>query len=233
MKMMFLGDSITEGFPGVSFFKILRDDLSGHELINCGKGGDTVISINRRAKTLQYDSDIDIIFLWIGVNDVFVKLSKLFPIYKKIYRQIWAKDEDEFRYYYNDTLQFLSSKAKILVVIPPVFVGEDIDNIWNRQLSEFDGIIKELTRSFENIKYLDVKAEFLSYLKGKPISKFVPKSSVKTISDALLLNTPDKVDARSLKRGLYLTLDGVHLNSNGAVIVSDRIRDFVYMTDIK
>lgn len=233
MKVMFLGDSITEGFPGVSFFKMLKEEMPGVELINRGKGGDTVISLSKRAKTIKYDPDIDIIFLWIGVNDVFVKLSKIFPIYKKLYNQQWVKDEDEFKFYYGDTLQFLSSKTKLLAVIPPIFVGEDMNNSWNRQLSRYDAIIRELIKSYPNIEYLDLKEDFLSYLKEKNVSSFVPDSAIKIAADAFLLNTPKKVDVKSQKRGLYFTLDGVHLNSTGADITVNKIKDFISSTKIK
>lgn len=44
----FFGDSLTEGSPGVSYFDILKDKLPNENLLNFGKGGDTVISLYKR-----------------------------------------------------------------------------------------------------------------------------------------------------------------------------------------
>lgn len=231
MKIMFLGDSLTEGIPGVSFFKLLEGSLSQHKLINRGKGGDTVKSLNRRAKKLLYASDLGIIFLWVGTNDIFVKVAKLFPIVKTVANQPWAKDISEFEYYYNDTLEFLSAKAWKIVVIPPVFIGEDINNTWNRELAGLDIVIRNISSSYENVKYLDIRSRFFDYLRDKPVSDYVPYSAAEIISDAVLLKTRDEVDDKSSKRGLYLTLDGVHFNSTGAGIVSDSIRDYLALID--
>ncbi|MEJ2664475.1 MAG: hypothetical protein P8107_10610, partial [Spirochaetia bacterium] len=62
----FFGDSLTEGFPGVSFFKLLKEKLPGHILKNFGKGGDTVIGLYRRIRKLNIAAPFDISFLWIG-----------------------------------------------------------------------------------------------------------------------------------------------------------------------
>ncbi len=43
-SIAFWGDSLTEGFPGASYFEILKQQLPEDKLINYGKGGDTVIA---------------------------------------------------------------------------------------------------------------------------------------------------------------------------------------------
>lgn len=223
MNILFLGDSITEGIPGTSYFEILKGRLINHQLINLGKGGDTVISLNQRVKTIQFPSDTKLIFLCVGVNDIFVKVSKSYPIIKRVLKQPWAKNCDEFRYFFHNTLEYLSDKTKKVVVIPPLLIGEDIDNVWN---SELDGLIEEIhdsLRDFQNIEYLDIRKEFITYLKGKSISKYVPRSAVRVLIDAITLKTPKMVDEKSSERGLYLTLDGVHPNSLGAKMIADDI----------
>ena len=52
-KIAFFGDSLTEGIPGASYFQILKDRLPNENLINFGKGGDTVISLYRRVRELD------------------------------------------------------------------------------------------------------------------------------------------------------------------------------------
>lgn len=227
LKIVFLGDSLTEGIPGVAYFNLLKNDLLGHELINYGKGGDTVISLNKRVKTLQFNSNIDIIFLWVGVNDVFVNISKSYPIIKRILREPWIKNKEEFPHYYDDTLNFLSSKANRIVVIPPILVGEDTKNVWNNKISDFQDIIKDLTKIYSNVDYLDIRKSFINYLQEKIVSDYVPKSAIRVLLDAFLLNSPEKVDAKSKERGLFLTVDGVHLNSMGATMAAEIIKNYI------
>jgi hypothetical protein len=54
MRIVFLGDSLTEGVDGASYLRVLRgqvaDDPRLHSvtLINAGRGGDTVFNVARR-----------------------------------------------------------------------------------------------------------------------------------------------------------------------------------------
>ena len=97
MDIVFLGDSLTEGRPGVSFFDILKDKLPDHNLINKGRGGDTVISLYRRIKRMNINGKIDIFFVWIGVNDILASISKRHTMIKLIFNQTWTKNIDDFR----------------------------------------------------------------------------------------------------------------------------------------
>ncbi|MBU1339511.1 MAG: SGNH/GDSL hydrolase family protein [Acidobacteria bacterium] len=89
MRIAFFGDSLTAGVPGASFFQLVRERLPGDELINYGKGGDTVISLYRRVRRLPVER-MDIAFLWIGVNDVLVRVSPTYPVLKILRGQPWA-----------------------------------------------------------------------------------------------------------------------------------------------
>ena len=91
MKIVFFGDSITEGFPGTAYIELLREKLSGHELLNFGKGGDTVLSLFKRIQNLDLPENLDISFVWVGVNDVIVKTSWIYPWLRKMRRQPWSR----------------------------------------------------------------------------------------------------------------------------------------------
>ncbi|WBW96314.1 SGNH/GDSL hydrolase family protein [Oceanirhabdus sp. W0125-5] len=227
MRILFIGDSITEGIPGASYFEILKDRLIDHQLINLGKGGDTVLSLNERVKKIHLEADIDLIFLFVGVNDIFVKVSKSYPIIKKVSKQPWAKNKEEFRYFFNNTLEYLSDKANKIVVVPPLLIGEDISNVWNVELKSFIEEIRDISKTFNNIEYLDIREEFINYLEGKSISNYIPKSATRVLMDVITLKTTEKVDDKASKRGLHLTLDGVHPNSCGAKLIAECIEDFI------
>jgi lysophospholipase L1-like esterase len=223
MKIAFVGDSLTEGIPGVGYFGVLKRKLKGCELINYGKGGDSVVSLLKRIKKIKFAADIDIIVLDVGVNDVLVNVSKTYPLIKTLLRQPWSKDKREFEKCYQEILSYLSPKAGKLIAIPPLLLGEELKSRWNKQLGILSGLIKRLVLEYKNVIFLDVRKTFIGHLKNKPVSGYITKKVFTVVSDALLLRQPKSVDKKSAGRGLHYTLDGVHLNSAGAEILADAI----------
>ncbi len=221
MKVAFFGDSLTEGFPGVSYVSLLQQKFPEFELFNCGKGGDTVISLLERIKSLNFSAQFDLAFIWIGVNDVFVKVSRMYPFLKKLRRQPWAKNHDVFTSYYQNILNFLAAKAEWLFTVPAVFIGEDLDNPWNRELLVLNTIIKDLSFHQKNCEFIDLREIFIQRLERQHPSPYIPRSSMRILKDALALRTSGTGDKESSERGLRLTLDGVHLNNKGASLTAE------------
>ncbi len=216
MKIAFFGDSLTEGFPGVSYFSLIKKKFPESEFFNFGKGGDTVISLLKRIESINLPTKFDFAFLWIGVNDVFVKVSRLYPFLKKLRRQPWAKNHDVFTSHYEKLLDFLAAKADWLLTVPPVFIGEDLDNPWNKELEALSTVIKELSFLQENCEFIDLRKIFTEKLAGQSPLPYVPRSFPQVIKDTLTLKTSKTVDRVSIERGFQLTPDGVHLNQVGA-----------------
>lgn len=217
MKIIFIGDSLTEGSIGVSFVDILKKNFLSHELINYGKNGDTVVSLFYRLKKLELTEDNDIAFLWIGTNDVFVNISQSFKFTKLCSFQPWSKNYEEFYSYYKKTLLFLEKKAKKIFTISPLFIGEDISNTWNKKLDQLSKIIFQISEEFPSVSHIDIREKFYNQLKkNKKNSKYLPKSFLGLVFDGLLYRNPEKIDQTSDSRGLKFTIDGVHLNTAGA-----------------
>ncbi|UCE42526.1 MAG: SGNH/GDSL hydrolase family protein [Candidatus Aminicenantes bacterium] len=221
LKIAFLGDSLTEGITGASYFEILRQKLPQHELINYGKGGDTVISLYRRLHQIDMDPGLDLGFLWIGVNDVFVKTSWRFLLAKRLRGQPWAKNHTQFQEYYNSQLEFLLDRITHIFTLPPLLIGEDINNDWNKELTVLSKIIRALSDFYPNVEFVDLREAFISQLASKITSPYVSKSVYRVILDALFAKTPEKTEKKAAKRGLHFTIDGVHLNRAGAEKVAD------------
>lgn len=228
MKIIFYGDSLTEGKLGVSYINKIKLDFPSYNIINYGKNGDTVISLYERIKTDKLDISSDISFLWIGTNDIFSKISKFYKIFKIFSNQICVDNFSEFIYYYKEILYILSCKAKKVICVPPIFIGENLKNKWNQELKEISVIIKDITNLFDNVMYLDLRKIFESNLENKNPSNYIVKSNIRVFLDFLMYNTSEKIDKKSNDRGLFFTLDGVHLNSRAAGIVSDVFSDKIY-----
>jgi lysophospholipase L1-like esterase len=216
----FLGDSLTEGFPGVSYLKILKKRLPKDDLFNFGKGGDTVISLFKRINELHFENKFDLSFLWVGTNDVLVKVDKIYPIIKTMMKQPWVKDRAEFQKYYRQTLEFLLQYSQKIITVSPLFLGEDLNNPWNKQLEKFSQIIAEESSRFENVFHINLRDYFSVKISSANQEYYVIRP-IRVALDVLLLKDEEKVDKKSLERGFYYTLDGVHLNSRGAQLIAD------------
>lgn len=227
MKIAFLGDSITRGIPKVSYFHMLEEQLNTHTLVNYGKGGDTVSSLTRRIKRINHLNEFDLVFVFIGVNDIYSKINKSHEIIKTLRRQYWSKDDKEFRENYLGLINYLENKCKKIVVVPPLLFGEDLTNEFNQELHVYIEIIKDIISSYSQIDYLDVYSKFVEYLSDKEIVSYLPDSLFRTGMDATILRHDEQVDHESESRGLHLTLDGVHLNSKGAAILSEMIIEYL------
>lgn len=227
MKIAFFGDSITEGFPGASYVSILEQKLTDHNLINYGKGGDTVLSLYQRLQTLSLESPLDISVLWVGVNDVFVKTSWTFPILKRIRKQPWVKNHLEFKTCYKELLEYIAGISSSVITISPLFIGEDLNNIWNRELNELGKIIEEITGEFKQATFIDLQSVFSPLLKSKKVSPFVPKSVTKLLFSIFFHKSGREPEEQAEKRKLNFTIDGVHLNAAGAEIVADKIAKII------
>ena len=68
MLIAFLGDSLTEGWPGAAFFPLLDRSMTQHGLLNRGRAGDTVADLLSRMRT-QGLEPVDCAFIWVGAND--------------------------------------------------------------------------------------------------------------------------------------------------------------------
>jgi lysophospholipase L1-like esterase len=221
MKIAFLGDSLTEGIVGASFFDILDKKLPECELLNLGKGGDTVTSLFRRLRQTNFKSPLDMGFLWVGVNDVFVKTRWPLPLIKRLRGQPWAKNHREFQDTYRSLLEFLRDKMAHIFVLAPLFIGEDLDNAWNKELTILSKIIRDLSASYADIEFIDLRKHFMLPLSSKKIPLYVPNSVFRVISDALVVKSAKKLEKTATDRGLHYTIDGVHLNRAGAERVAD------------
>lgn len=228
MRIALFGDSLTSGVPGSSYFAILRERFPDDTLFNLGKGNDTVVSLYRRISAMQFDRPLDIAFLWIGVNDVPQTDRWPYRAFNMLIAQRRARDMDEFRAYYRATLNLLCHNARRVIVAPPVLRGENLENPYNHRLAVLAGLIKDVTADYEQIEFLDLPATFARELVERPIiSDHVPENPFRVLLDALTLRTDEQIDRKAAKRGLHLTLDGVHLNSAEARLVAEEIARFV------
>lgn len=227
MRIVCFGDSLTAGTPGVSFFEALEAMLPGDKLVNCGRSGDTVISLCRRIRRYGLQGPVDVAVLWVGVNDVLAKLSLGHSMLKRLMRQPRARDLAQFGTFYHRTLEVLCERSNRVLAVSPLFVGEDLSSPWNRQLESLCEAIASQSALLDAVQYLDLRTHLSEKLPRERESDYLPKSIAAIARDTLFLRSPAQVDSTACRRGLRLTLDGVHLNSEGAMEVAMMLRRII------
>ena len=224
MRLAVYGDSLTTGHPGASTFQALEVFLAPHDITNHGRSGDTVISLYHRIARDRLCDPADVAILWVGVNDVLARASRTHSVLKRLTHQPPARDHGEFQDYYRRTLELLGKNARNILTVSPLLIGEDLENPWNRALEELCTLIASVCAPFDRVQYVDLRSGFAAKLKDKQPSEYVPKSITSIACEAVFLRTASQVDRAAARRGLHLTLDGVHLNSNGAQAVAEELR---------
>ncbi len=223
MKIALIGDSLTEGRPGVSFADILQRKYENMTLKNLGKAGETVKSLYKRLTETKIEESYDLTFLWIGVNDVFTKLLK-------VQAQPVVQNNKEFQDCYKKVLESVLGFSKRVVVVSPALVGENPRNTSNNKLKELTAIIQTLASKHSNVTFINMQSLFLTRLETVKCSDYIGTSVMKVMFEALFYKSHLKIDELSEKRGLHYTLDGIHFNSQGANIVADEYSSIIDLT---
>jgi lysophospholipase L1-like esterase len=160
-RVIFFGDSITElGLKKDGFISILRDSLrkknlnDKYELISSGISGNKVYDLLFRLEQDVISLKPFLVFIWIGVNDVWHKSSLG-----------TGTDADKFEIFYQTIITRLKEKKITLVLCTPAVVGEkwDTTNELDGGLNKYSGIIRDLAQK-NACSIIDFRKIFLSYL---------------------------------------------------------------------
>ncbi len=215
-----IGDSLTEGRPGVSFSRLLEEKYPSISFENHGKPGETIKSLHTRLSKTQIGNQYDLIFLWIGVNDVYSKLLK-------VQAQPIAENHEEFKEYFIKILDILNPSQTKIVIVSPAIVGENLKNPSNNELRELSSIIHSISNNYPSVSFLNLQSEFEKKLSSIPTSDYISTNVLNVMKDVFFYKNPSRIDRLSKKRGLHLTMDGIHLNSEGASIVSEQYASMI------
>lgn len=194
MRIAFLGDSLTEGLPGESYFERVAAALPGHILLNWGRAGDTVVSLAQRLDRLVFDPRPDAVFLWVGVNDVILMESPYYLTGVNPDEADCLSTEEEFAGWYRQVLDYLAVRTGRVVAVGPLFCGEDLNDSLNQRLAGLSETIRRLCHDYPNATFVDMRREFFADPATAPV---LPACN-----------------------GLRFTTDGVHLNAVGADVVA-------------
>jgi lysophospholipase L1-like esterase len=217
------GDSITKGRPGATYLKYVK---SPKQYINFGLGGDTLTGMTKRLEKVMEEPgyrDARTIVIGIGTNDV------LHP-YLKDYTRSWrrivdglelrgsvpCRDDAEFRERYEYLLQMLKRAGKEAIIFGIPLLETDIGELDQKAVS-YNDTIKELCGKFM-FTYIDI----MGYQRDMKVRqnntgyRFFSKNIFEPVILAILTTYLPFTDKVSKRRGLAVSVDGVHMNTVSA-----------------
>lgn len=182
-RIIFLGDSITdadrdynakdglEGQLGNGFVKIFQSGLKvkypdqNYEVLNRGVSGNRTIDLLERLKEDVLEYKPDIVFIMIGINDVWRHFDSPF-------RNIEQIDKDKFLDNYESILnQCLNEKIKV-VLSSCFFLDSNMNDKMRIMVDEFNKQTESLATKY-NVQYIDIQKimdDFLLYNSSYVIS---------------------------------------------------------------
>ena len=168
-KVIFFGDSITEAGakPGGYIIK-MKDALaekgmtSQYDLIGAGVSGNKVYDLYLRMDDDVLSQNPDIVFVYIGVNDVWHKVSSG-----------TGTDLDKFEKFYAAIINKLLDKHIRVILCTPAVIGEknDFTNQQDGDLNAYSQSIRNLAQKW-HCGLVDLREIFHNYeLKNNPGNK--------------------------------------------------------------
>ncbi len=218
MKTVFLGDSLTEGIPGVSYWRFLHNKT---KLINRGLGGDTLLGamnrVNKMLSNPKYD-DVDQYIIEIGTNDILLpsleKHSFIWRLIIKIKGKtlgcVPCRDICIFQEKYEELLQNIIKQDKKIGVIGLPMIENSILSI-NNIMDEYNAVIERLCEKY-NIAYLDIKQLEIETVGNHCGNYFFGKTNLGNIIDTLFTT----ILPFSMLVSISITVDSTHLNRHMA-----------------
>jgi len=143
MKVLCLGDSLTEGTVGVGFLPFLEEMLPGNQYVNLGVNGDTIAGLMRRAERLQQRGDAAIV--WIGTNDVMMHPD-------------WNNSsavEEEYRL----LLRAVAARTKVVFAVSPLIAKPEFAEMYDYPLGRAREMVRRLSEE-AGCRYVDIQSSF-------------------------------------------------------------------------
>jgi len=167
-KVIFFGDSITQAGakPGGYIMK-MKDALakkgnSDYDLVGAGIGGNKIYDLYLRMDDDVLSQNPDVVFIYIGVNDVWHKTS-----------YGTGTDPDKFEKFYTAIINKLLDKHIRVILCTPAVIGEktDFTNQQDGDLNAYSQIVRNLAQKW-HCGLVDLREIFHTYeLSNNPGNK--------------------------------------------------------------
>jgi lysophospholipase L1-like esterase len=155
MLIAFLGDSLTEGWPGAAFFPLLDRCLTHHGLLNRGRAGDTVADLLSRMRHEGLEP-VDVAFIWVGANDA---VMGAWDTSEPGSGWSWPERLARLAGDYEELLEWTEARAPRIVVVRPL-VLEAEGSVWEERAAEAAEAITRIAAGRSSCRVADLLPAF-------------------------------------------------------------------------
>lgn len=157
-KVVFLGDSITQGGNGPKgYVGLIREKYKeqGVEVVNAGISGNKVPDLLRRLQKDVLDKKPTLVVIYIGINDV------------------WHGEKDpargtkkeDFDAGLRTLVEKITAGGGKVVLCTPTVIGEKAENALDKKLDEYSDVTRKLAADLK-LPLVDLRKAFVEYLKA-------------------------------------------------------------------
>ncbi len=229
-KILIVGDSLAGGWPHQNFPRLFAKMLGDCQVIARPSGGETLVTLGERALKLVKEVVADALVLEVGTNDLLIteleeRGGRWGLLARRLKRRgcIPVEDPAEFKEIYSGIVEELRRRIESIVLTTIPCIGEDLSSKLNRRRMEYNGAMVELAKE-RGVLVADVAERFQGYLAQHSASGgYFLDNFWGIFLDPLYCLTRKGAEMVSSKRGLLLTIDGVHLNPQGALLFAEAL----------
>ncbi len=228
MNILFIGDSLIKGTVGVDWVKWLATKNPAWTIENAGENGATLSQIKLRLDKKLEKATYDIIFFEGGLHDLLLPALRekgfLFSLANRLAgkSKILHENPADFESAYRAAIADIKNKTGATIILSTLgCISENLECDLNKKRRAYNDIIRDVAIE-TGCGLVDAGALFDGYLRRcRTKSYFMEGFWNASCLDKFQCNVMNCPDYLSKKRGLHLTIDGVHLNSRGANIFRD------------
>lgn len=229
-EVLIVGDSLTAGHPGAGYVPLLSGMAPAHEIMADGRGGSTLSGIAVRLLSRLKRHVPDVMVIAAGMNDLLLPwMSGRGGRWQTLARRLESRgeapmsDAASFRSRYKELIGRASQHQVKIIVATISCAGDDLGNGLNRLRARYNDAIRSLADA-ARVRCADVGKVFDGILAAERKSgSYLLDDYASTYLDALMTVVGSPADRVSVKRGLLLAIDGVHLNSRGARLLAETV----------
>lgn len=159
-KIIFFGDSITQmGVDKGGYIDLIKQDLvnkgvaNNYDIIGAGIGGNKIYDLFLRMDKDVLEQHPDIVYIWVGVNDVWHKSS-----------MGTGTDYDKFGKFYDAVVKKMQAQGISVILVTPAAIGErnDFSNEQDGDLNLYSNWIRKYAAD-NSLGLVDLRKSFHDY----------------------------------------------------------------------
>ncbi|MGV3539297.1 MAG: SGNH/GDSL hydrolase family protein [Rufibacter sp.] len=231
MRILAIGDSLLKGTVGVNFLRKIEAQHTDWEIQNEGANGQPLVSIEKRLKAIPNLDSYDIILLQGGHNDLLLPTfaQKGFWFAQALKSQlreghIPVNSPEAFEASFRSVISYIQARsAAKLILITLTCFGENLTSDLNQQRQVYNSIIRRAAQDF-GCGLADAAEKLDTVIAQRPANYYCLEGFLDAaFLDLIRCSYFGLADKLSEKRGQFLTIDGIHVNSKGAQIFAEEV----------